>query len=171
MRALRDLLGLPDRDELREPASLRQLVADLSALGPAQARYLGAFAFVLARVANADLEVSSAERARIAELVREHGGVDSLRAALVADLALALQEARGGTDNYVVTRAFRDLSTRAQRVELLNCLFAVAAADDSISERESTEVIKIGTELGFAREEVVGIRQRFGAQLDVLRRG
>src|SRR5262249_20308147 len=133
------------------------------------ARYLAAFAYVLARVARADLEVSSAERLRIAELLHEHSGLDAQRAGLVAELASALQVERGGTENYVVTRCFRELSSREQRIALLHALFAVAAADQSISERESGEIQQIGTELGFTREEIAALRSRFRAQLAVLR--
>ena len=169
MRALRELLGIPERPDAHEPQALRRIAAQLDGLEAQQARYLAAFAYVLARVARADLEVSGAERERIAELLSLHSGFDASRAALVAELAGALQAERGGTDNYVVTRRFRELSTREQRIELLDALFAVAAADQSISETESTEIVKIGAELGFAREEIAALRSRFRAQLAVLR--
>jgi hypothetical protein len=38
------------------------------------------------------------------------------------------QESQGGTEDYLVTREFREISTPAQRRELLDCLFAAAAA-------------------------------------------
>ena len=39
----------------------------------------------------------------------------------------------GGTENFLVTREFKEIATREQCRELLDCLFAVSAADDSIS--------------------------------------
>ena len=35
----------------------------------------------------------------------------------------------GGTQNYLVTREFKEISTAQHRVELLDCQFAVSAAD------------------------------------------
>ena len=169
MRILRELLGLPDRADERVPQTVRRIAAELVELDAQRARYLAAFAYVLARVARADLEVSPAEREQMTELVREHSSLDASQAALVVELASALQVELGGTENYTVTRLFRELAGREQRIELLDCLFAVAASDRSISELESTEIVKIGGELGFAREEVAALRSRFRAHLEVLR--
>jgi uncharacterized tellurite resistance protein B-like protein len=46
----------------------------------------------------------------------------------------------------------------AQRGKLLQCLFAVAAADDTISGVESAEIAAIGEELGFTRSEINALR-------------
>ena len=75
----------------------------------------------------------------------------------------------GGTENYVVTREFRSLSDRAERTRLLECLFAVAAADDTISGEESTEIAKIAEELGFTREEMIALRAPWLDKVSALR--
>jgi uncharacterized tellurite resistance protein B-like protein len=169
MRVLRELLGLPDRADERVPHTVRRIAAELAGIDAQRARYLAAFAYVLARLARADLEIAPAEREQMTARVREHSSLEPHQAELVVELASALQVERGGTENYVVTRLFRELAGREQRIELLECLFAVAAADRSISELESAELVKIGGELGFAREEVAALRSRFRAHLEVLR--
>ena len=71
----------------------------------------------------------------------------------------------GGTENYVVTREFRRMSTREQRGELLQCLYAVAAADGTISSAESAEIVAIGEELGFTRAEANSLRGQYRDKL------
>ena len=48
-----------------------------------------------------------------------------------------------------MTREFREIATAEQRLELLDCLFAVAAADGSISSVEESQAGQIAKELGF----------------------
>ena len=57
------------------------------------------------------------------------------------------------------------LSTRAQRGKLLQCLYAVAAADGTISTEESAEIVLIGEELGFTRAEANSLRGTYREKL------
>ena len=80
---------------------------------------------------------------------------------------IAKSQARilGETENYVVTREFRNISTREQRGKLLQCLYAVAASDGTISGVESAEIAGIGEELGFTRAEVNALRSAYRDKL------
>lgn len=171
MKALQRLLGLSsDRDdEARDTATVRRIAAQLDALAPSEARFLAAFAFVLARVARADLEISGAETDQMMRLVREYSTLSDAQALLVVQMAKTQATALGGTENYLVTRQFKDMSNRAQRVDLLRCLFAVAAADQSISVVENTEIAQIGEELGFSSTEIASVRAAYRDQLSVLK--
>ncbi len=169
MRALRRLLGFETEvDEVRDTETVARIAAELDQLEPDRARFLAAFAYVLARVARADLDVSDAETRKMVELVREFSDLPPAQATLVVLMAKTHAIARGGTENYLVTRQFRELSTRGQRIDLVRCLFGVAAADESISSVENTEITQIGSELGFTREEIAGLRASFRDQLSVL---
>jgi uncharacterized tellurite resistance protein B-like protein len=169
MRALRRLLGLETEvDEVRDTETVARIAAELDQLEPDLARFLAAFAYVLARVARADLEVSDAETTKMVELVREFSDLPPAQATLVVLMAKTHATALGGTENYLVTRQFREISTRGQRIDLVRCLFAVAAADENISSVENTEITQIGGELGFTREEIAGLRASFRDQLSVL---
>ena len=171
MRAIQKLLGIRgDRDDAaRDTATVRRIAAELDALPAAEARFLAAFAFVLARVARADLEISGEETEQMLKLVREYSTLSEAQALLVVQMAKTQATALGGTENYLVTRQFRDMSNRAQRVDLLRCLFAVAAADQNISVVENTEITLIGEELGFSPAEIGAVRAAYRDQLSVLK--
>jgi uncharacterized tellurite resistance protein B-like protein len=169
MRTLSRLLGIEAKQESRDTATVRRIAAELDRLAPDEARRLAAFAYVLARVARADLEVSGDEVAAMERLVAEQGGLSPAQAALVVQMAKTQATAFGGTEDYVVTRQFRELSTREERIALVRCLFAVGAADDSISEAENSLVSVIGGELGLTGSEITALRAEFRDRLAVLK--
>ncbi len=171
MRSLLRLLGLSDTEqpESRDTATVRRIAAELDKLDPGEARFLAAFAYVLTRVAHADYEVSEDEVREMERLVRELSDLGESQAALVVQIAKTQAVTLGATENYVVTRQFREVSTREQRLSLLRCLFAVAAADESISEVENTAITLIATELGLTQPEVVAARSVYRDKLAVLK--
>jgi len=166
-------LGLGSKEEGRAPETgetetVRRIAARLERLDPATARYLASFAYVLGRVAHADLAIDADETREMERRVAALASLSPEETALVVEIAKAQQRMLGGTENYVVTRAFRDASTPEQRRELVSCLFAVAAADGSISATESAEINAIADELGLARSEVVALRAGYRDKLGVL---
>lgn len=170
MSFLTRLLGKAGRSAgAGETESVRRIAARLERLPQERARHLAAFAYVLARVANADLRITESETDAMQELVQRHAGLSAEEAALVVEIAKSQARLLGGTENYVVTREFRDVSTREERVRLLECLYAVAAADGSIESGESTEIHKIAEELGFLREEAIALRAAWRDKLSALR--
>jgi uncharacterized tellurite resistance protein B-like protein len=172
MRALRQLLGMDStaQDEARDTATVRRIAAKLDELPVDEARFLAAFAYVLARVARADLDVSESETAKMSGLVREYAALTEAQSLLVVQMAKTQAITLGGTENYLVTRQFKELATREQRVDMLRCMFAVAAADQSVSHVENTEITAIGLELGFSGEEVASVRASYRDQLSVLKK-
>jgi uncharacterized tellurite resistance protein B-like protein len=172
MRALRTLLGLSalsDGAAERDTATLRQIAARLGSLEPETARYLAAFACVLARVAHADLDTSEAECRAMEQIVGRVGALTPDHTALVVQIARERGAAQGGTEHYLVTRRFREIASRDQRLALVQCLFEVAAADASISTTEEVEISKIGSELGLTHAEITSLRSAFREHLAILR--
>ena len=171
MRSLRRLLGLEDSAPAADAdtETVRRIAHELDAMDPEEARYLAAFAYVLARVAHADHDVSDDEVGEMERRVGALGQLSGAQAALVVQIAKQQAITLAGTENYVVTRQFRKLSTREQRLALLSCLFAVAAADDSVSEVENREIGQIASELGLTRTELVATRGAYRSKLAVLR--
>ena len=154
----------------RETETVRRIAARLERLDPDQARYLACFAYVLARVAQADLEIDEAESRQMEETVHQLAELSEAEAALVVEIAKNQTRLFGGTENYVVTREFRRISDKAQRAKLLQCLFAIAAADGSISGVENAEINAIAEELGFTGPETNALRSRFRDKLSVFKR-
>ena len=145
--------------------SIRRIAGELDALPVEERRYIAGFAYVLARAAHADLEISRAELDYMEKAVVEVGQIRSAQAVLVVEMARNMAELYGATDDFVVTRAFAENSTREQRESLLRTAFAVGAADDTITAAESAELNQIGKELGFRSAEVDAIRDEFRDQL------
>ena len=152
------------------PSSVREIATKLDGLPPERAQFLAAFAYVLARVAHADMQVDELEIAAMEQSIATLSELEPNEAALVVEIALSKADDLGGTDDYRVTREFRKLSLRAERVRLMRCLFAVAAADDSIGSAESSEIQAIGEELGFVRSEVNSLRLEWRDKLAELRK-
>ncbi len=161
-------LGLgssPARRDARESETVHRIASQLERLDPQQAKYLAAFAYVLARVANADLVIDETETAAMEAAVQNIAHLSEAEASLVVQIAQSQAKNLGGTQDYVVTRQFRQISTREQRGELLQCLYAVAAADGSIRSEESAEIVKIAEELGFTRAEANSLRGQYKDKL------
>lgn len=153
-----------DRDA-GDTESVRRIAARLEQLDAGTAKFLAAFAYVLARIANADLEIDASETAEMERSLRALSGLSESEAALTVEIAKSQARTLGGTENYVVTREFRAISSREQRGQLLQCLYAVAAADGVIATAESAEIICIAEELGFTRLEANSLRAQYRDKL------
>jgi uncharacterized tellurite resistance protein B-like protein len=152
-----------------ETETVRRIAARLERLEPATAKYLAAFAYVLARVAHADLRIDAAENEEMLRAVRALADLSDEEAALAVEIAKSQARLLGGTENYVVTREFGRIATPAQRAALLQCLYAIAAADGGISSLESAEIDAIADELGMSRPEALALRSAWRDKLAVLR--
>ena len=147
-----------------------QSIADrLDGVPPERARLIAALAMVLARAARADLEASRSEMALIAAVLQEYAGLSSEQADLVTEMVSRRDQLFGGSEDYLATREFRRLATERELECILKCLFAVCAADDSISLVEEEEVRQVASELGFSHEEYVAARANFREKREVLR--
>jgi uncharacterized tellurite resistance protein B-like protein len=149
--------------------TVRKIVASLDAMDPERARYIAAFASLLCRVARTDLDISAKEAAEMERIVMERGGLTEEQAVLVLQIAKSQEALFGSTENFLVTREFNKIASREQKLALLDCLFAVSAADESISTVEDNEIVRICAELQLPREEVVTARGRYREYLAVLK--
>ena len=163
-----DVIGKQAR-ERGDTASVRRIAAQLERLEPAAAKHLASFAYVLARVANADLAIVESETTEMERIVRSLASLSEGEATLAVQIAKTQSHVLGDTDNYVVTREFRRISTREQRAQLLQCLYAVAAADGTISGVETSVIGAIAEELGFTRAESNALRSEYRDKLSELR--
>lgn len=148
-----------------ETESIRRIAGEVEALPVEQRRFVAGFAYVLARAAHADLEVSATELKYMERAVVEVGHLSEAQSVLVVEMARNMAELYGATDDFVVTRQFAKDSTREQREDLLRTAFAVGAADDTITAAESAELNQIGKELGFRADEIDAIRDEFRDKL------
>ena len=158
----------PTPDAAADTATARRIVARLEALPPAEARYLACFAYVMSRAANADFHISDEETALMEVFAVEYGGLETAQAVLVVEMAKLQARVHGGTEDFVVTREFRSISTREQRIALLRCCFAIGAVDHSISAIEAATMNQIGRELDLEAADVNAVRSEFHHQLSAV---
>jgi uncharacterized tellurite resistance protein B-like protein len=164
LKSIRAWLGI-DAPTQEEFAPLRETLAALDHLPPERARYLGAFAYLLGRVAHADQHVSPDETRAMENLVQEAGGLTPEQANVVVKLAESSNRLFGGTANYLVARQFAEVATYDEKLALMRCLFAVSAVDESISTAEEGEIHRIGNELRIDRPDLVALRVAYARQL------
>ena len=166
------ILGLGGESQTKstgETETVRKIVSELEAMEAEQARYVAAFAYILGRVAHADLHFSDDETRKMEEIVLRLGHLPEEQAILVVQIAKSQNRLFGGTENFLVTREFGEVSAPAQRQELLDCLFEVSAADASISGAEEAEIRQVASELGFSHREFVQARSVYSEHREVLK--
>lgn len=154
--------------EQGETQTVRRIVSQLEALPLEERRFVAGYAYVLGRAAHADLHLDALELAQLERTIREVGGLSESQAVLVVEIARAQSELYGATEDYLVTREFRRISSVEQRASLLRAAFAASAADGTISAMESAELNQIGKELGFTAEQVDLVRTEFADRLGAM---
>jgi uncharacterized tellurite resistance protein B-like protein len=160
MRSILSFLGVgqgaPDDSD-----TIRRIAAELDQLDPDRARYIAAFAFVLSRIASADHQVDAEEVAVMERLVAERSGLPAGQAVLVVQMAKSQQLLFGGTDDFLVTRELARLATHEEKLGILDCLFAVAAADSRVRTAEADEIGRIARELRLEQPDVSRLRNKY----------
>jgi tellurite resistance protein len=151
-----------------ETATVRRIVARLEAMPVEQARFIASAAYTLARAANADQDISAEETAEIEKALQETESVDEPTAVLVTEMAKLQARTVGGTEDFVVTREFRNLATEAQRLDILRACFAISAASGTISAEENVVVNEIARELDLDPAAVNTVRSAYHERLSAV---
>jgi uncharacterized tellurite resistance protein B-like protein len=150
--------------------TVRKIADELDRLDAAKARYIAAFAYILGRVAHADLDISEQETRNMERIVMRWGEIPEEQAILVVRMAKTQNLLFGGTENFLVTREFNSIAGREQKICLLHCLFEVSASDESISAAEDRTIRQIADELKIGHGEFIRIRSAHKKHLDVLKK-
>jgi uncharacterized tellurite resistance protein B-like protein len=161
-----DFLGLGakgsgDKAPARPATAMEQVVQRLKGLPTKEAEWTAAFAMVIARAARADFEISPEEASAIERLLEQYGGLDPEQASLVAEMVTKRNLLLGAGDDYLATREFRRIAREGGQEKVLHCLFAVSAADDTISLVEEEEISRVAQELGIEDDKLTAIRAKF----------
>jgi uncharacterized tellurite resistance protein B-like protein len=152
-----------------DTATVRRIVGQLEALPPDRARLLAGAAYVVSRAANADMAITADEVALMEEMLVERLGVSEAEAVIVVEIARQQAFMFGSTEDYLVTREFKRVSTPEQRLGVMRACFQVAAANDEISSPESAVLNQIATELDIEPADFDAVRSQHREQLSVVR--
>jgi uncharacterized tellurite resistance protein B-like protein len=142
----------------------------LEQVDPSRRKFLAGFAYVLARAAHADLDISEDEANEMEHIVSHIGGLPMEQAVLVVDIARNQTELYSGTEDYLVTREFNGVATDEERRAAVAACFAVAATDHEITAEEYAELTEIAEELGLTRAELNVIREQYRDQLTAIKK-
>ncbi len=156
-------------DTPKSPRAVQAIAGRLEELPAQEARYLAAVAYVLARAAYADLEVSEEEKRAMVGIVRDQMDLGGTNAELVVELAAAQASTLGGTQDFVVTKLLGELATPQQRTQILDCVLSVAAADDLIVAQEEHEIRRIAKQMGISDKDFLKALSRYRDKRSVLK--
>ena len=149
--------------------TVRKIAQALDEMNPEQARYIAIFAYILGRVAHADMEISPDETREMERKVMELGQLPKEQAIIVVQIAKTQNMLFGGTENYLVTREFNKVATREKKITLLHCLFAVSSTDQDISSLEDREIRQITNELKLEHKDFIAVRSGYRHHLSILK--
>jgi uncharacterized tellurite resistance protein B-like protein len=153
-----------------ETDTIRKIASALDQMDPEQAKFIAAFAYLMSRVARADLILNPDEISVMEKIVMQQAGIPEEQAILVVQMAKTQNLLFGATENYLVTREFNKMATHQQKLGLLQCLFAVSAADYSIATIEDNEIAQIADELRIEHKDFIAVRSKFRSHLAVLKK-
>jgi uncharacterized tellurite resistance protein B-like protein len=162
---LEEKAARPPQADPGETETVRRIVARLESMPPERARLLAGMAYVLARAANADFDISDVETATMERVLTEDAGIDEAQAVLVVEMAKLQARSAGETEDYLVTREFREAASVEQRLAVLRACYAVGAADESISSTESATLDQIANEFDLDRTQVAAVRAEFADKI------
>jgi len=132
-----------------DPATtIRSTVRQLDAIDPETAGFLNALAFILMRVADADQRLADEERAHMEHILVECAGLTPEQGVLVVEIARHRARLADCGCSYGTSRWLRCELDDDRRQRVLDCLYAVAAADGHTSRSEENEIHQIASELG-----------------------
>ncbi len=158
----------PVVNDQAETETIRRIVRELEAVDPGRRRYLAGFAYVLARAAHADLEITEDEANEMETIVSHIGGLSMAQSVLVVEIARNQSELYSGTEDFLVTREFNDNASAEERRAAVAACFAVAAVDHEITAEEYAELTEIAEELDLSRSELNEIRAQYRDQLTAI---
>ncbi len=156
-------------DDASATTTVRKIVDALDRMDPDRARFIACFANILSRVANADMEISPEEVRAMERIVRDLGGLREEEAILVVQMAKSHAVLFGSTESHLATREFNRLAGPDEKLHLVECLFAVSSADESISAAEDAEIRRITQELLLTHGDFIRARSAYARYLDVLK--
>jgi uncharacterized tellurite resistance protein B-like protein len=169
IRKLLSALGLQqDQAPPPEHAFLALVHRQLKRLGTDRIEYLAAFAGQLARVALVDSVLSKTEEESIVRLLRTRTELERGECQLVVQLMHHEAETLKGKQNHLLNRAFNRHASDQDKEQLVDSLYAVAAADDRVSDEEEQEIRRVAAAVLLPHKSLMEIRSHYREYLEVL---
>jgi uncharacterized tellurite resistance protein B-like protein len=104
----------------------------------------------------------------LAPLLAANAGLPEREAETVIEIVTHQAATLEGISYASLTRAFNAIATPDEKERLIDCLFAVATAEGSISLVEDEEVRAVARALLLSHQQLIAIRSRYKEQLEVI---
>jgi uncharacterized tellurite resistance protein B-like protein len=108
---------------------------------------------MMAQIARVNPEISDGEFAAMVNALQTHWHLTTEQSAFVAEVAVS--QTAHLMDRHRLARQFASVCTPEERVEFLDVLFAVAAADGMASYKEIEEIRQISRSLKLSNEQFI----------------
>ena len=161
-----DLFKSKKNDSRPEHGELHQKVVELLPSAPEERRVRAAcIAGLMARVAWCDMDIHRDEIAHMNTALQNWLKLSPEESRGVVTLAEEHMREFAGLENHKYADSFNQLSDESQRYELLKVLFALAASDGTVAQKEVEEIRLIGRSLLLEHRHFVAAK---GTVLDYL---
>lgn len=125
---------------------------------------------LLARVAYTDFDLDEAEKLQMKQHLQDFAGLSLEEARAVAELAIEEIKDLAGLENHKYAHPLVELLDNDRRYQLVMALFAIAASDGEVSEKESEEIRQINTSLNLEHKHFIAARASVKERLGVLKK-
>jgi uncharacterized tellurite resistance protein B-like protein len=150
MKLFEKLFGNMESKDPRKK-DLKEVEALFAAVSGNDAKYLACFSLLLAKVADADNEITEGERARIKVLLAKYAELSASYAEVVATTALKTTLAKSVDLKLICDELYKCTNKEQRKNAMRSCLYV--ATDDGISETEIQEMHVIARFLRFSDKE------------------
>ena len=125
-------------------------------IAEADLRKLSLVGGLMAKVAHVDHTVSEAEFGAMVQALQTYWDVDEETAVFISEVAVS--EAAKKLDHHRTVRQFATHTTREERLQFLDVLFAIAVADGMVAYDEIEEIRAIASTLYLTREAFIAAK-------------
>ncbi len=132
-------------------------------------RTVAALAGLLAAVAYADGHFSSPEHAHVRDVLSQVKGLGATGVDAICTVLMERAAEASTVHMYGLARELRELTDRDTRLEILNMLVDLAAADDVLSLSETNYLRQLASSLGLSPADYNASQARHRAKLSVLK--
>lgn len=167
---LLEILGVKKGDRQHEElGELHQIVEEILGDQPEEKiKLVTGYAGVLGKVSYADMKMSQVELDRIEVLLKERLGLDGEDAARIVRVMDTDRVTLYSVEDHLYTRLLNDVLSHGEKLDLLTALFAVAAANEAISNLEDNTIRVISKWLLLSHKEFIDARLKYRDHLEVL---
>jgi uncharacterized tellurite resistance protein B-like protein len=159
------LFGIGKENRTGNTEDLGRLFASVQEIlrghGDSDVKLITGVAGLLGNVAHADLEITSAEVAKIRRILGERLNLTDAQVAAIVELLLKHRVQLFAVESHIYTRLVNEVADRQQKIDLLEVLFSVAAADQAISGEEGAAVRLVAEGLKLSHRDFIDARMAF----------